>query len=90
MAFTGNNLRTHDCLECGKFRLYLPLGQEPSNETQIFDLPNGEKKAFYKEMCEWCRKRLWQKHFAPKPTDIKKVLRAIEKGKLNESLEDVL
>lgn len=90
MAFNGTNLRTHECSFCHKFRLYLPLGESPSGENEIKELPNGEKMAFPKQVCDWCKIKIYKKYFEPKPADIKKVLKALKEGRSEQSLEDLL
>jgi hypothetical protein len=90
MAFNGIDLKTHICPECDKYRMYLPIEQEPTKETEIKDLPNGDKKAFFKNMCEFCEIKMYKKYFQPKPADVKKVLDAMKKGDTDQSLEDLL
>jgi len=85
--------RMHYCPECKKQRLSLPAGKTPSKEKREFDLPGGGKVELFEEVCQFCVRKYYERHFKPKRGDAQKIMRALQdEHKLPEdaSLEELL
>jgi hypothetical protein len=80
------------CPQCKKRRLFRKNGHLVSTEKVEKELPSGEKISFFKDICDICIAKLYQKYFAPKKGDAKKVLSALEDNRTlgDKSLEELV
>jgi hypothetical protein len=81
-----------ECPQCQKRRLYRPLDFKSNSEKTEHELPTGEKISFFKDLCDFCQRKLYIKYFAPKKADAQKVLSALENERAigEKSLEEML
>ena len=87
------DMRCFDCPQCHKPRMVRTLKHVVSLETREYKTRDGSPVTLLIDVCDFCQKRNFHKHFEPSKADLRRVIKAIQsEAKLNEdqSLEDML
>jgi len=85
--------RVFRCPQCDKQRMTRPHDHTVSLEKKTYDTYAGGTIDLFADICIPCIDRNKVQHFEPSPADLKKVLRAMQEGKIEEdgpSLEEML
>lgn len=88
-GFNGINLRIFACPQCSKRRLTRPLDHIVSLEKQDYTTNKNDTISLFKDICDYCKQRNFDKYFVPLKANLQKVLTNKPLDE-HQSLEDIL